>query len=117
MIRLKEFVERTVPCDGCTLCCRGDAVFLHADYGDNIYSYKIEFLRGRPMLAHKPDGSCFYLGESGCTIHDRRPVACREFDCRAFVEKYSRSVIRRLQHQGALNADVLEQARKLLGRK
>ena len=33
------------------------------------------------FLIQKPTGECIYLGESGCTIHDRAPQICRSFDC------------------------------------
>jgi hypothetical protein len=34
------------------------------------------------LLATEMNGQCVYLGESGCTIYDRRPLLCRSFDCR-----------------------------------
>lgn len=34
------------------------------------------------LLAADPNGQCVYLGSSGCTIYDRRPLLCRSFDCR-----------------------------------
>jgi hypothetical protein len=34
------------------------------------------------VLATEPNGQCVYLGDSGCTIYDRRPLLCRTFDCR-----------------------------------
>lgn len=39
---------------------------------------------GQPvfLLATKENGHCVYLGESGCTIYERRPLLCRSFDCR-----------------------------------
>jgi hypothetical protein len=39
------------------------------------------WLRQR-MLARKPDGSCVYLGASGCTTQHDKPEACAEADCR-----------------------------------
>ena len=68
------------------------------------------------MLQHKPDGSCIYLGESGCTIHDRRPVICRELDCREIVQRIPRAQLRRLERKGLINNNILKQARYLLKR-
>jgi Fe-S-cluster containining protein len=34
------------------------------------------------LLATTATGQCVYLGASGCTIYDRRPLLCRSFDCR-----------------------------------
>ena len=34
------------------------------------------------ILSKKPDGSCVYLDQSNmCTIYDKRPIVCREFQC------------------------------------
>lgn len=39
---------------------------------------------GKPihLLAVDEKGACVYLGASGCTIYERRPLLCRGFDCR-----------------------------------
>ena len=39
---------------------------------------------GNPLylLATGSHGECTYLGASGCTIYERRPLLCRSFDCR-----------------------------------
>ena len=34
------------------------------------------------LLATEANGQCVYLGATGCTIYDRRPLLCRSFDCR-----------------------------------
>ena len=34
------------------------------------------------LLATEANGQCVYLGASGCTIYNRRPLLCRSFDCR-----------------------------------
>lgn len=74
---------RDVPCNGCTVCCQNDAVFLHPECGDDPAKYQIEIADdGRAMLAHKPNRDCIYLDrDKGCTIHADRPVVCREMDC------------------------------------
>lgn len=34
------------------------------------------------ILSKKPDGSCVYLDPSNkCSIYDKRPIVCREFEC------------------------------------
>lgn len=78
---------RSVPCGTCNECCRGDAIFLHPEHGDDASLYQTELYQGRVILAHKTNGDCIYLDRAlGCTIHDRRPTICREFDCRALVD-------------------------------
>lgn len=85
-----------VPCNGCTQCCRYGLIFLDPDR-DDVASYEtmtgIDPRTGRdqPMLKHKPDGSCVYLGDGGCTIHARAPAVCREFDCRSFYLSLTRA--------------------------
>ena len=72
-----------VPCNGCTLCCWNDAVRILDT--ENANRWKTEphpRYQNRLMLAHKPDGSCWYLGEHGCTIQNSKPQQCYEMDCR-----------------------------------
>jgi len=77
-----------VPCNGCTECCRsGQGLFLHPEQGDDVAAYQTRIAAdssGNPvfLLATTPAGACVYLGPSGCTIYERRPVLCRSFDCR-----------------------------------
>ncbi len=82
-----------VPCDGCTLCCRGDAISLRPELGDDVSQYQTEphykpelAAQGVRMLAHKEDLTCVYLTDAGCSIHGRAPVLCQEFDCRALMK-------------------------------
>ncbi len=38
-------------------------------------------LLGANILAQNVDGSCIYLQENKCSIHERRPQNCRAFFC------------------------------------
>jgi Fe-S-cluster containining protein len=78
-----------VPCNGCTECCSSNqGLFLHPEQGDDVESYQHRVFTdpasGKPVfvLATETNGRCVYLGVSGCTIYDRRPLLCRSFDCR-----------------------------------
>ena len=72
-----------VPCDGCTLCCRGDAIrILPNDDPAQFQTAPHDHFKGQLMLAHKPNGDCVYLEEYGCSIHGRAPQMCKEMDCR-----------------------------------
>lgn len=78
-----------MPCNGCTECCRSNqGLVLHPDQGDDVASYDHRTLTYRDsgvpvfVLAADASGRCVYLGESGCTIYERRPLLCRTFDCR-----------------------------------
>lgn len=104
-----------VACDGCTLCCEGDAVRLLP--GDDIDSYKTEQhprVKSARMLAHKENGDCVYLGESGCTIYERRPTMCRTMDCRLIAKKLSPTLARALIEKKALPAGVYYRGKELL---
>jgi Fe-S-cluster containining protein len=81
-----------VPCSGCTACCKSQRVLLEEDENREPYVVEPTVLCNdgsmRWMLAHKPNGDCWYLGDGGCTIHDRTPKACREFDCRKWFARF-----------------------------
>jgi Fe-S-cluster containining protein len=90
----------TVPCGDCHLCCKSEVLALMPDEGDDVASYEHEYIdlpmARVPVLKHKPNGDCIYLGESGCTIHDRAPVICKIFDCRRWFLSHSRAERRRM---------------------
>ncbi len=119
--------QRTeVPCNGCTACCRGDLIFLHPDVGaylrpkDDPSQYRchraVNPVSGESAwcLDRKDDGSCIYLGDTGCTIRNRAPTVCREFDCRGLFEKFSRQERKVFVRQGLLSRDVLDAGRQRL---
>lgn len=114
----------TVPCNGCTACCRYDLIMLDPEHGDRAELYLTEPARN-PItgelglaLQQKRDGGCVYLGEHGCTIHDRAPAICREFDCRKFYrDSYMarpRPERRRLLRNHLIGKAVLEAGRSRL---
>lgn len=109
-----------VPCDGCVACCINDAIILHPECGDDPSVYETEDIRhpftGKPakMLKHKPNGECIYLGKGGCTIHDRAPAICREFDCRRQFLQFSRNDRRRFIKAGVMDKEKFEPGRKRL---
>jgi Fe-S-cluster containining protein len=82
--------ETVLACGGCTACCENDAVGIHPELGDNPKEYRAEIVGERLVLAHQDNGDCIYLERGkGCTIWNRRPALCREFDCRVFIERVS----------------------------
>jgi Fe-S-cluster containining protein len=109
--------EAKVACGTCTACCRsGEAIILAPQHGDDLLAYTTvdvvnprtgDRLKAIPCL---PDGRCIYLGESGCTIYERRPKMCRVFSCVLWVERVrastTRAVRRRELKQGLLDQAV-----------
>ena len=81
-------MKTEVPCGTCTECCKsGQGLFLHPDQGDEVETYQYQVAADRAgnpvfLLATTATGACVYLGPSGCTIYERRPLLCRSFDCR-----------------------------------
>ena len=104
-----------VPCAGCVYCCLGDAVRLLP--GDDVSTYKTEphfALKGELMLAHNSDGNCVYLTEGGCGIWERRPIMCREMDCRLLTLTFSWTEANKLNKEGMLKITVWRKGKDLL---
>jgi hypothetical protein len=104
-----------VPCNGCTLCCQGDAIRLTEE--DNPDEYLTEphpYIPGALMLAHKPNGDCIYLVESGCSIHDRAPSLCRSADCRSIAIKYDFNTAMQLHQMKRIDIRVWDKGNDLL---
>jgi len=66
------------------------------------------------MLAHKPNGECIYLENSGCSIHERAPSLCRSADCRSLALRLNFEKARQLHLMGRLDLRVWDQGIKLL---
>lgn len=119
--------RRKVSCNGCTICCKNDMIFLHPEHGDKKEDYEVEPAIN-PIteekgfaLKKKKNGDCIYLCENWCSIHDKSPIICQEFDCgdfyRGFIERTSRSERRRLVKCGFISKALLNAGRKQFQRK
>jgi uncharacterized protein len=118
--------DATVPCGSCRRCCqKNSTVMLLPQEGDDVQSYQHEIVdlpgAGRgAILKRKDNGDCIYLGEHGCTIHDRAPVICRVFDCRNaylnFVAEHPRAERRKLIKLGYVDPEIFDQGKALLAR-
>src|SRR3990167_3882431 len=90
-------VELFVPCNGCTLCCKGDSLrLLPEDDPKQYQTVPHNYFQGQLMLDHKPNGDCIYLGDTDCTIHERRPQMCREMDCRVLATQLTWTQARKM---------------------
>ncbi len=111
----KKLPFKEVPCNGCTLCCQGDAIRLEEE--DRAEEFRTElhpYVPGALMLAHKPNGDCVYLDEHGCSIHGRAPSLCRTADCRAVALKLDFETARHLHALGRLDFRVWNKGREFL---
>jgi hypothetical protein len=112
-------MARSVPCDGCVACCeKFDLIVLDPSRGDRTFEYEVEWQAGLGfVLRHKANGDCWYLDrETGCTIHDRRPARCREFDCRTLIRNLSKRQLADAVDREKLNPAVVERGRELMAR-
>lgn len=106
--------DASVPCDGCTACCRRSLIVLMPEEGDAPWRYDtveaVNPLDGRPCLAIRqtPEQACIYLGPSGCEVYDYRPAICRSFDCRRyFLDFPDRTERRRMIRNKMVDPDVI----------
>jgi Fe-S-cluster containining protein len=109
-----------VPCGACRLCCTsGQAIPLQPEKGDDLLSYDFRFIKfpdgkTHPVLNHKPNGDCVYLGDGGCTIHERAPLNCRMFDCRTYFKSFTKAQRVQMVAKGATANGIFEEGRKRL---
>jgi hypothetical protein len=108
-----------VPCGLCTACCRRELILVHPEHGDDIESYDTRDVTIGPAtfkaLRQRDDGACVYLSPFpgvGCTIWERAPAICREFDCRGLFVRYTRGQRRDLLRRGLLTEDVIAAGRE-----
>ncbi len=110
---VKKYVE--VPCDGCTLCCQGDAIRLLEEDDPGMYlNEPHSYIPGALMLAHKPNGDCIYISDNGCGIHDHAPALCRAADCRALAFKYNFEMALKLHEVGSIDLRVWDKGNELI---
>jgi uncharacterized protein len=110
-----------VPCNGCTACCKNEVLVLEPENGDDVDSYEHETvphpITGEPAIALKrqANGDCVYLGPTGCTIHERAPAQCREFDCRELFVSFTRKERRQIERVNGQKArDIFAAGRQRL---
>jgi len=80
-------------CSGCGVCCKlflinlSKKEYLSKKYRTQFEKFGLikDFAKaemcGANIIGQKKDGSCFYLKNNKCSIHDIRPKVCREFFC------------------------------------
>lgn len=79
---------RLVPCDGCTACCRGPGRRPLRLKRFEEHEFKTMAIDGVRYVRQSVDGTCVYSTPNGCAVYERRPSACRTFDCRDYAEHY-----------------------------
>ena len=102
---------RHVDCGPCTACCHM-AVFV-GPWDTEEY----ELQPGTTILARRPEtGACVYLDpQTGCTIYEHRPKACRAFACAEFVRNADGAQVDVLAEEHPQIRRVLREGRRRLG--
>ncbi len=109
----------SVPCGSCHLCCKLMTP-LRPEFGDKIEEYDwARWYDGDGtfrsfILMRKPNGDCVYLTDAGCSIHDRAPSICREFDCRSAWSNSDRNGRRAAIKEGRLTREIFLRGRELI---
>lgn len=87
-------------CDMCGLCCKlfliplSEEEYRSGEYQmifDDVEIFKDFTMAsecGAHLLKQQEDGSCVYLKDKKCSIHERRPVVCRGFFCKGSDSSY-----------------------------
>lgn len=101
----------SVACGDCRLCCRNALIVLLPDHGDDPGQYETQDVAGHKALRVRDDGSCWYLGPDGCTIHGRHPVICRTYDCSAHWRSMDRNTRRQALKAGWISKEILAAGR------
>ena len=66
-------------CSRCGKCC---CKFASLSIGVDDIPYEMyEVEEGHAWMKKGDDGNCIALDGKLCSIHDRKPVACRAYDC------------------------------------
>ena len=92
-LALAEKQPADVPCGTCNACCRtSHFVHVRADERKTLALIPRELLFPAPglppgtmVMGYDETGCCPLLVCSRCTIYDRRPIACRTYDCRIYA--------------------------------
>ena len=98
-------------CSQCGTCCKlffinlDEKEFLSSKFKTIFDNAAIENFSeasecGANFLSKKKDGSCFYLKNNSCSIHNERPRVCRNFFCDSKDEEFE--TMRQIIHKNKI---------------
>ena len=61
-------------------------------FNEFVEDFEEAELTGANLLAQKEDGSCIYLDNKKCSIHDKRPKVCRPFFCTSKEKRFKEMI-------------------------
>lgn len=90
-------------CKMCGLCCRlfyinlNEKEYLSGKYSfifkdEEIQKFSTALKHGLNILAKKQDGTCVYIENNMCSIHQWRPKVCRQFFCQTKKPKHKKMI-------------------------
>lgn len=78
-------------CGQCGVCCRLFLINLTEEeyrsgryetmFDEFVHDFEEAEMVGANVLKQKEDGSCIYLKDGRCSIHNIRPASCQKFFC------------------------------------
>jgi Fe-S-cluster containining protein len=79
--------ESDVPCGSCAVCCEKLSPYLTPEeFASGEYAYTFMRVDGLDVptitIPKSTQGGCMYYVNNKCSIYNKRPLACRQFDCR-----------------------------------
>ncbi|MCK4521986.1 MAG: YkgJ family cysteine cluster protein [Nanoarchaeota archaeon] len=93
-------------CSQCGVCCKLFLINLtEKEYKSGKYKTQFEEfgltedfqeaeMCGANIITQQKDGSCYYLMDGKCSIHNKRPEACRAFFCKSDNPKFKEMIDR-----------------------
>ena len=87
-------------CDQCGVCCKLFLINLtEEEYKSKFYKTQFEEfgliedfqeaeMCGANIITQKEDDSCIYQKDNQCSIHTKRPEACKAFFCKSNNPKF-----------------------------
>ena len=104
----------TVACGSCVECCKRTAVILMPDDAALLWAqaewhpvaHPFADLPRTPVLKHKPNGDCVFLGPEGCTVYGDRPKMCRVFSCVEYVKRIGENMPRPARRRAIKTGDI-----------
>lgn len=89
-------------CDQCGVCCRLFLINLNEEeyrskryktqFDEFVEDFEEAELCGCNILEQKEDGSCIYLKDKRCSIHEIRPESCRKFFCDSKEKRFAEMI-------------------------
>ena len=91
-------------CAQCGVCCKLFLVNLAEEeyksgryktvFDEFVEEFEEAEMVGANIIEQKEDGSCIYLEDHKCSIHDERPKSCRNFFCDSKEKRFRKMIVK-----------------------